>query len=624
MATVFYLFRDAPQRRRRSRSSRASRRATCCAAWISSRERGYAVGHNLERSGPPPLGADRGRRAEAGLERAGGYGGDFATVLSSLRRLNRADVVFSTVDTVGIPLMLLARSRAVRSPFVYAAIGLPERLEQLRSKRMERLYAKRSARRPRSSRTAGTRRTRSSGWLRERGVDVQRRVRALRRRRRRVRARERAADVDVVSIGADPHRDFELLLAVARTLPRRAFSSSRRPSARARSPRGRRTSPSRPTCPSTRCAAGSSVRAWSLCRYATTATRVRRPCSSRRWRSQGRSSSLEPRRSRRVTGSSTGATRCSSPRGTRRAFGLAVGSCSTTSREQERSDCGRGRPRRRRSRGSASSIGSKHSSQRPRRRSRVERRTAGYRLGRALAGGRSCGARARPRARARPSEGRPVRRERPGSLSQRRGTDARRRPPVRGRLRQQGSALLLHVCRRLLDRRLARPVPARRDLARARRGRRRAAGSSARSAEVGGGRELLRLSPDAGRRLVPRRPFDARGVRRRPARPVALAPQAVRRGRRRRRSRAAPQAQPRAARSGTARRAARARGARLGLGSAPSPAGSSGWVERSRRLRRSSPLRGELGGYLGAIATTSTTRARARPPTDPSVARASI
>ena len=38
--------------------------------------------------------------------------------------------------------MLLARSRIVRPPFVYAAIGLPERLVQLRSRRMERLYAR--------------------------------------------------------------------------------------------------------------------------------------------------------------------------------------------------------------------------------------------------------------------------------------------------------------------------------------------------------------------------------------------------------------------------------------------------------------------------------------------------
>ena len=79
-----------------------------------------------------------------------------------------------------------------------------------------------------------------------------------------------------------------------------------------------------------------------------------------------------------------------------------------------------------------------------------------------------------------------------------------------------------------------------------------------------------------------------------------------------------------AARSCAARRAARARGARLGLGSAPSPAGSSGWVERSRRLRRSSPCAASSVGIWGRSPTTSTTRARARPPTDPSVARGSI
>ncbi len=70
--------------------------------------RGLVVRHNLERKGgSAALGRGRGRRPQVGPRAAGGYGGDFATVLASLRRANRADVVFSTVDTVGIPLMLL-------------------------------------------------------------------------------------------------------------------------------------------------------------------------------------------------------------------------------------------------------------------------------------------------------------------------------------------------------------------------------------------------------------------------------------------------------------------------------------------------------------------------------------
>ena len=70
----------------------------------------------------------------------GGYSGDFARVLASLDAANRADVIFSTVDTVGIPLALLGRLGRVRKPVVYAAIGLPERLAQLRGAPARRLF----------------------------------------------------------------------------------------------------------------------------------------------------------------------------------------------------------------------------------------------------------------------------------------------------------------------------------------------------------------------------------------------------------------------------------------------------------------------------------------------------
>ena len=89
---------------------------------------------------PAALGGGRRSRPQESPRARGGYGGDFATVLGSLRRANSADVA-STVDTVGIPLMLLRRAGRLRPPLVYVAIGLPERLVQLRSERMRRLYA---------------------------------------------------------------------------------------------------------------------------------------------------------------------------------------------------------------------------------------------------------------------------------------------------------------------------------------------------------------------------------------------------------------------------------------------------------------------------------------------------
>jgi glycosyltransferase involved in cell wall biosynthesis len=186
-------------------------------------ERSWAVRHNLESAAPGRAAVVAGAAMKHGVEAAGGYGGDFATVLASLREANRADVILSTVDTVGIPLMLLARAHAVRTPFVYVAIGLPERLARLRSRRVEMAYAKALSRASAVVAYSEHEAESLQRWLRERsaevpvafipfGVDVDA-----------FRPGDEAPDLDVVSVGADPHRDFELLLAVARSLPEARF-----------------------------------------------------------------------------------------------------------------------------------------------------------------------------------------------------------------------------------------------------------------------------------------------------------------------------------------------------------------------------------------------------------------
>lgn len=176
--------------------------------------RGVRVRHNLEPVGEPPSWSRlAGLAVNEALHATGGYGGDFASVLRCLPDVNAAEVVFSTVDTVGIPLVLLERALLVRSRLVYAAIGLPERLQQL-SGRMRRLYV--GAFRCAEHVVAYARS--EADWLRDWlgpgaptvtfvpfGVDVD----AFRPEPGRV------ADVDVVSIGADPRRDFGLLAAIA-------------------------------------------------------------------------------------------------------------------------------------------------------------------------------------------------------------------------------------------------------------------------------------------------------------------------------------------------------------------------------------------------------------------------
>ncbi len=223
MTSVFYLFRDSPQRRAALALQPGAAARYALYGMDELAERGWAVRHNLESTAPGRAAAVAGAAMKRGVEAAGGYGGDIATVLASLREANRTDVILSTVDTVGIPLMLVARARAVRTPFVYVAIGLPERLARLRSRRVEGAYAKAlgsaSAVVAYSEHEAESLRR----WLHERGADVRVAFIPFGVDVAAFTSGDVSPDLDVVSVGADPHRDFELLLSVARSLPHARF-----------------------------------------------------------------------------------------------------------------------------------------------------------------------------------------------------------------------------------------------------------------------------------------------------------------------------------------------------------------------------------------------------------------
>ena len=223
MTSVFYLFRDAAQRRAALELETGSSARYALYGMDELVARGYVARHNLERPRPSSPARVAGSASKRALEAAGGYGGDFATVLSSLGPLNRSDVVLSTVDTVGIPLMLLARAHVVRSPFVYVAIGLPERLVRLGSRRMEGIYAR--ALGAASTIVAYSEHEADAvrRWLRDRGVDAAVEFVPFGVDVEAFRPTDAPPTVDVVSVGADPHRDFELLLELARTMPATSF-----------------------------------------------------------------------------------------------------------------------------------------------------------------------------------------------------------------------------------------------------------------------------------------------------------------------------------------------------------------------------------------------------------------
>jgi glycosyltransferase involved in cell wall biosynthesis len=210
---VFVAYRDAPLRRAALAQPPGAPERYCLFGLDQFSARGAGVRHNLEHAPPAWAGA-----ASSLLNRAvygtGGYGGDFASILGSLRTLNDADVVLSTVDTVGLPLVLLKRAWLVRPAVVYIAIGLPERLAQLRRWEAQYREALRGADAVVSYAESEAERLRE--WLGPGaavhfvpfGVDADV-----------FRPVARAPDFDVLSVGADPRRDFGLLMQLAARRP---------------------------------------------------------------------------------------------------------------------------------------------------------------------------------------------------------------------------------------------------------------------------------------------------------------------------------------------------------------------------------------------------------------------
>ena len=217
MTSVFFAFRDAPERRAALQAQESLDRYRLFGL-DDIAGKGATVRHNLERAATPAWARVASRGVNAGLHAFGIPGGDFSAVLPCLRELNSADVVFSTVDTVGIPLLVLKRARILRPPLVYASIGLPERLERVRNEQAFR-RALRTARSIVAYSAIEADRLRA--WIGGEappvafvpfGVDVNA-----------FRPVDVEPDVDVVSVGADPRRDFELLLAIASRRPELSF-----------------------------------------------------------------------------------------------------------------------------------------------------------------------------------------------------------------------------------------------------------------------------------------------------------------------------------------------------------------------------------------------------------------
>jgi glycosyltransferase involved in cell wall biosynthesis len=222
--SIFFLYRDSPLRRASLHAEPGSAQRYWLFGADQLAARGFAVDHSLEaRFAPRKRHATADRALRRIVDLAGGYGGDFATVLACRRAANASDVVVSTVDTVGIPLALLAAAGVARAPFVYTSIGLLERIERLRGDRVRRFYHRAIGRAEAVVAYGYAEAEALRGWLAGLpapppvsfvpfGVDTTH-----------FQSGQRTADVDVVSVGADPQRDYELLARVASRFPERDF-----------------------------------------------------------------------------------------------------------------------------------------------------------------------------------------------------------------------------------------------------------------------------------------------------------------------------------------------------------------------------------------------------------------
>lgn len=215
---AFFFLADTPRRRAAlaTASGSAARYALYGADQLAAG--GDAVAHNLERPAPPAWARLAERAVNRLLSRLGGTGGDLAPALACLREANRADVVVATIDRMGIPLTLLARAKLLRAPLVYVSVGLPERLARLRG-RMLRLqlgalaraaaFVAYSQHEADAIRAALGGRTAAPVRFVPFGVDAD----AF------APQEGDGGAVDVVCVGADPHRDLGLLLGVAASRP---------------------------------------------------------------------------------------------------------------------------------------------------------------------------------------------------------------------------------------------------------------------------------------------------------------------------------------------------------------------------------------------------------------------
>jgi len=219
---IYYLFRDTSERRFFLNTDRLrdEKNRTLFYGLDTYQELGIKIKHNLNNNYVIPSWLEIvSTLCTRFLHYIGAYGGNFAPILNGLRDIKKSDLIISTNDSLGIPLALLKALRIIRKPIVYISIGLPHRMLQLKGP-ISKLY--RNAFKKIDSIIAFS--YEEVGWINKWlnyslkrpkiyfipfGVDTG----CFKM------SRNREKKYDILSIGADPKRDFQILFQFARRHP---------------------------------------------------------------------------------------------------------------------------------------------------------------------------------------------------------------------------------------------------------------------------------------------------------------------------------------------------------------------------------------------------------------------
>jgi len=221
---MFMLFRDIPERRRRIQQVIEDETSGLGGEQLFGfeefRRAGMAVDCNLRLPRSTSMWQTiHGWRDRLHIRKTGIGLGDACSVRAHLWQIKCSRVILATNDNTGLPACRLKSEGLFSTPLVYVSIGLPERLLALEAKRP--IWVKRYRKWLSSVDLFVAYGYEEAEWLRQ-WLGPKSRVRFIPFGVDTEKWEPQAAaskDVDVLSIGADPMRDFSLLIAYARSRP---------------------------------------------------------------------------------------------------------------------------------------------------------------------------------------------------------------------------------------------------------------------------------------------------------------------------------------------------------------------------------------------------------------------